>query len=215
MSGSTSASKSMATGGSLELLKEMAAILVAAVALGVVYNSASPLGIRAPTGLVVEPIFPADVTPLSALPTTESDSSIQNETIQALVVPDETAGLHAGMKALPAAVAWREVKPLLAAGKIILVDVRDTQAYALGHIPGAVSLPMDQVKDKLGEFVARYPKSTPLVIYCASVRCQSANAQARVLTREHGYVHVREMPGGYAEWRVSEPQAEPAVAPAP
>jgi rhodanese-related sulfurtransferase len=205
----------MVPGGPWGLLKEMTAILATAVALGVVYNNASPLGVRAPGTLVVEPIFPAEVTPLTALPVTESDSAIQNESIQALVVPDETADLHAGMNALPAAVTWREVKPLLATGKIILVDVRDAQAYALGHIPGAVSLPMDQAKEKLGEFVVRYPKGTPLVIYCASVRCQSANAQARVLTQEHGYVNVREMPGGYAEWRVSEPQAEPAAAPVP
>jgi rhodanese-related sulfurtransferase len=206
---------SMSNDSPLGLLKQMAAILAAAVALGVVYNSASPLGIRAPATVVVDPIFPKEVVPLSALPVTESDSSIQNETIQALVVPDEMAGLHARMKALPAAVTWREVKPLLAKGNITLVDVRDAQAYALGHIPGAVSLPMEQAKEKLGEFVARYPKGTPLVIYCASVRCQSANALARVLAQEHGYVNVREMPGGYAEWRVSEPQTEPAVAPAP
>jgi rhodanese-related sulfurtransferase len=215
MSGGGSMSGSMGNDSPLGLLKQMAAILAAAVALGVVYNSASPLGVRAPATLVIEPIFPAEVTPLSALPVTEGDTSIQNETIQALVVPDETTGLHAGMKALPAAATWREVKPLLATGKIILVDVRDAQAYALGHIPGAVSLPMEQAKEKLGEFVARYPKGTPLVIYCASVRCQSANAQARVLTQDHGYMNVREMPGGYAEWRVNEPQAQPAAAPAP
>jgi rhodanese-related sulfurtransferase len=215
MSGGESTSRSMVIGGPWELLKEMAAILATAVALGVVYNSASPLGVRSPGILVIEPIFPAEVAPLSALYVTESNTSIQNETIQALVVPDETAGLLAGMKALPAAVTWREVKPLLAAEKVILVDVRDAQAYALGHIPGSVSFPMEQAKEKLGEFMSRYPKETPLVIYCASVRCQSANAQARVLTQEHGYVNIREMPGGYAEWRVSEPQAEPAVAPAP
>lgn len=207
--------KRTSAGSTFCLLREMAAILVTAVALGVVYNHASPLGIRAPRTLVVIPHYPEDDTPLHALPVTENDASIQNETIQALVVPDENAGVQSGLSALPPAVTWREVKPLLAAGKVILVDVRDTQAYALGHIPGAVSLPIDQVQQKMGEFTSRYPRNTPLVIYCASVRCHSANAQARVLTKDHGYTDVREMPGGYAEWRISEPQAEPAMSPAP
>ncbi|RBP39038.1 rhodanese-related sulfurtransferase [Roseimicrobium gellanilyticum] len=217
MSGGGGTSKSVGTGrgGTFGLLKEMIALLATAVALGLVYNSASPLGIRVPGTIVVEPIFPEEGTPLSALPATETDPSIHHETIQALVVPDAIAGVHSGIEALPAAVTWREVKPLLASGKIILVDVRDTQAYALGHIPGAVSLPMDQGQEKMSAFLSRYPQGTPLVVYCASVRCQSANAQARVLTREHGYANVREMPGGYAEWRTSEPQAEPAVAPTP
>jgi rhodanese-related sulfurtransferase len=212
---SMSTSKSRGKGGAFGLLREMAALLITAVALGVVYNSASPLGIRVPGTMVVEPIFPEEVTPLSALPVTETDPSVHHETIQALVVPDATARMHPGRDALPTALTWREVKPLLAGGKIILVDVRDTQAYALGHVPGAVSLPMDQGPEKMSVFLARYPKTTPLVLYCASVRCQTANTQARALRGEHGYADVREMPGGYAEWRTSEPQAEPAVTPTP
>jgi rhodanese-related sulfurtransferase len=206
--------KCTGAGSTISLLKEMAAILITAVALGVVYNQASPLGIRVPKTILVAPHFPEE-TSLHALPVTERDPSVRNETVQALVVPDEKAGVPSGLSTLPPAVTWREVKPLLAAGKVILVDVRDSQAYALGHIPGAVSLPMDQVQQKMGEFTSRYPKNTPLVLYCASVQCQSANVQARVLTRNHGYADVREMPGGYAEWRISEPQAAPAGVPTP
>ena len=202
----------MNAGSTFRLLREMSAILLTAVALGVAYNSASPLGVRAPgaSGSHEE-----ESASLSAMPETENDPAIHNETIQALIVPSAESEVQSTLKSLPPAMTWREVKPLLAGGRVVVVDGRDEQAYALGHIPGAVSLPMDQLKEQISSFTARYPKDTPLVIYCASVRCQTANTQARALAEQHGYSNVCEMPGGFAEWRVSEPQADPAVVPAP
>jgi rhodanese-related sulfurtransferase len=191
----------------------MSAILLTAVALGVAYNSASPLGVHTPGSTGARQEEPAS---LAAMPEMENDPAIQNETIQALIVPGgEMGDMPASLKSLPPVMTWREVKPLLASGKIVLVDGRDAEAFALGHIPGAVSLPMDQLQEKVTSFTARYPKDTPLVVYCASVRCQTANTQARTLTGPHGYTNVSEMPGGFAEWRISEPHAEPTVGPPP
>ena len=46
---------------------------------------------------------------------------------------------------------WPEVKAKLARGEIVLVDARDTLAYEAGHIPGAISLPLKMVNEKIGE----------------------------------------------------------------
>jgi rhodanese-related sulfurtransferase len=202
----------MSAGSSFRLLREVSAILLTAVALGVAYNSASPLGVRAPSssGSVQD-----ELAFLGAMPETENDPAIHNETIQALLVPSTTGQPQLTLKRLPPAMTWREVKPLVAGGRIVLVDGRDAESFALGHIPGAVSLPMDQLQEKVSTFTAQYPKETPLVIYCASIRCQTANIQARALAELHGYSNVGGMPGGFAEWRISEPHAEPAMGPPP
>lgn len=48
--------------------------------------------------------------------------------------------------------------------KGVLVDARPAEEYAAGHIPGAISVPADRVKEE----AARLPrdKGAPLLIYC-------------------------------------------------
>ena len=48
--------------------------------------------------------------------------------------------------------------------KGVLVDARPAEEYAAGHIPGAISIPADRVKEE----AARLPKdkATPLIFYC-------------------------------------------------
>jgi rhodanese-related sulfurtransferase len=47
-----------------------------------------------------------------------------------------------------------------------LVDVRSTNEYMAGHLPGAINLPITQIEQ---EIVHRYPnRDTPLILYCAS-----------------------------------------------
>jgi rhodanese-related sulfurtransferase len=44
-----------------------------------------------------------------------------------------------------------EAKAAFDQDKAIFVDVRDTNAYASDHIPGALSIPEDELPDRLGE----------------------------------------------------------------
>ena len=171
---------------------DFAAIFVAALILGVAYNTTSPLGVRA-EGIAAPVIAPA--------PPPLADPALHNETLTAAIIgtslPPETSKLIAAM-------AWAEVKPLLASGEIILVDGRDAVAFEAGHIPGAVSLPLDALKEKIAEFSQQYPKTKPVVTYCGSVGCPIAHLMAAALGGEYGYADVREMPGGYVEWRTAE-----------
>lgn len=164
----------------------MTGIFLTAVCLGAAYNSISPLGIR--TAERVEPV-PA-VAPV--IP----DPALRNETITATLVPTgevpEAAKLIAGL-------SWAEVKPLLAAGKIVLVDAREAAAFETDHIPGAVSLPLRELDEKLAAFVAKVPKTQPVVTFCGNIGCPLAHVLAVRLSTEHGYTDVREMPGGYVE----------------
>ncbi len=137
-----------------------------------------------------------------------SRTALRNETINAAVYTAPVGAAPPSVeKKLLTALPWPAVKSLLAQGQITLVDARDSLAFEAGHIPGAVSLPANALKEKLGEFATRYPKTQPLVIYCASIHCGMAHAEAVVLAEQQGYLDVREMPGGYAEWRLAETKA--------
>ncbi len=48
------------------------------------------------------------------------------------------------------------------ASEFVLLDVRDAEAYAAGHIPGAVSLPLAQLPER----VATLATDKPYVTYC-------------------------------------------------
>jgi len=57
-----------------------------------------------------------------------------------------------------------EFRERLAAGTIVVVDVRSAQAWRSGHIPGALSVPLDTVGARVKELQGR---GKPIVAYCA------------------------------------------------
>jgi 3-mercaptopyruvate sulfurtransferase SseA len=61
-------------------------------------------------------------------------------------------------------IEWGEFKKLYDAGKVVVVDVRGPDAFEAGHIPGARSVPLDQVESRADELKKL---GKPLVFYCA------------------------------------------------
>jgi predicted sulfurtransferase len=57
-----------------------------------------------------------------------------------------------------------EFKTLLSDGTILAIDVRDHQSYINGHIPGAVSMPLETLASHVAELKAA---KKPIVAYCA------------------------------------------------
>ena len=176
-------------------VREMAGIFFAAVCLGVAYNALSPLGVVSSFSSSRRP----DELKLGT--TLKLDAALRNETVTAALV---RTGPVAGPQRLIVSMAWVEVKPLLAAGEIVLVDARDAAAFEADRIPGAVSLPLRMFDEKIAEFSQQYPKTRPVVTYCGSIGCPLGHVLAVRLSAEQGYTDVREMPGGYVEWRAAE-----------
>jgi rhodanese-related sulfurtransferase len=57
-----------------------------------------------------------------------------------------------------------ELKRALDAGQALVIDVRDGRSYADGHLPGSISIPLDQLAQKLA--LLKGSRKT-LVAYCA------------------------------------------------
>ena len=83
----------------------------------------------------------------------------------------------------------------LAAGASVLVDVREPWEWALGHAPGAISLPMSQLEQRHDELPA---DATLLVVCHSGVRSlQVTDALARA-----GY-HAINVDGGMVAWHAA------------
>ena len=91
-------------------------------------------------------------------------------------------------------VTTRELAQRLSAGEIILLDVRPESEFAAGHIAGAQSMPVTQLKGRLDEL----PRNREYVAYCRGPYCVYAD-EAVALLRANGR-KARRFAEGYPEW---------------
>lgn len=85
----------------------------------------------------------------------------------------------------------------LQAGGVTLLDVRPPEEFAQGHLPGAVSVPLDQLEEALGQLST----DLPIVAYCRGPYCVlSVEAVARL--RARGLQALR-LEDGYPEWKAA------------
>jgi DNA-binding transcriptional ArsR family regulator len=96
-----------------------------------------------------------------------------------------------------AQIAADEVRTRLEAGNIILLDVRPTVEFDAGHLPGAHSIPIDELSQRLDEL----PSDILIVTYCRGPLCVYAD-QALDLIIASGRQGAR-LDTGVAEWRLA------------
>jgi ArsR family transcriptional regulator len=88
-----------------------------------------------------------------------------------------------------------QVKRLLDEGQsVVLVDLRPEEGFQQGHLPGARSLPLRQLRRRYGEI----PSTRPVVLYCACPP-EELTAAFRFLSDE-GYRNVRVLEDGFPGW---------------
>ena len=85
-------------------------------------------------------------------------------------------------------VYWRELRDIEMENKFLL-DVRTQDEFALGSLPGAVNIPLDELRDRMSEL----PKDRMIYTFCA-VGLRGYLAY-RILT-QHGFDKVRNLSGG-------------------
>ncbi len=78
----------------------------------------------------------------------------------------------------------------------VILDVRSAKEYSQGHVPGAVNLPYEQLRNRLAALPEE--RNTELVIYCYSGR---RAAIARRILLALGYTHVKDLDGHWRAWR--------------
>jgi DNA-binding transcriptional ArsR family regulator/rhodanese-related sulfurtransferase len=81
--------------------------------------------------------------------------------------------------------------------ELVILDVRPALEYAQGHIPGARSMPIDELKTRLTEL----SPAQEIVAYCRGPYCVFADEAVETLVA-HGY-QARRMREGYPDWKLA------------
>ena len=92
-----------------------------------------------------------------------------------------------------------EVLAVPAAGQPFLLDVRTPQEFASGHIPGAVNIPVDDLRSRMGEL----PRDRKIAAYCQVG--QRGYLATRIL-QQNGFA-ASNIGGGYKTYKLFQPTA--------
>jgi rhodanese-related sulfurtransferase len=89
---------------------------------------------------------------------------------------------------------------------IVVIDARTQEAYARGHVPGAISLPYRKIDSSTTSGI---PRDKILVTYCDGVQC-NASTKAALRLAALGF-HVKEMLDGIKGWKLEGYPVEETV----
>jgi len=87
-----------------------------------------------------------------------------------------------------------EFKKMVDTKSALIVDVRTTEEFSEGHIPGAINI--DVNSPKFLKEIKKLPKTKPLALYCKSGR-RSHQAATKIATR--GFI-IYELNNGFTDW---------------
>lgn len=92
-------------------------------------------------------------------------------------------------------VAGEELLRRVRSGGVTVLDVRPAEEYRAAHVPGAVSIPVSELRERLREL----PKDREIVAYCRGPYCVMA-IEAVELLRKKGF-RAHRMEQGVVDWR--------------
>jgi len=79
--------------------------------------------------------------------------------------------------------------------RFVLVDGRSQEDYDQKHLPGAVNIPLEDIKS----YADRLDKNEEIVTYCGGFQCPVSTEAAKVFMGL-GFRNVRDYKGGIQEW---------------
>ena len=120
---------------------------------------------------------------------------------------DDLAAAYLGDRTRLQQVGRDELAERIAAGEVVVVDVRPTAEYAAGHIAGARSIPIDV----LAAHLRTLPADVEVVAYCRGPYCVYADEAVRILRRRRR--RARRLEDGFPEWRRAGLPVEVGAAP--
>lgn len=103
-------------------------------------------------------------------------------------------------------VSLKELRRLMREGDVTVIDVRPAEEYEAGHIPGARSIPVGELRRRLREI----PRGREVVAYCRGRYCVYA-LEAVTLLRKQGY-RARRAAEGVPGWREAGLRVEEGTA---
>ena len=94
-------------------------------------------------------------------------------------------------------VSITELVGMLKAESVTLLDVRPAEEFALGHLPGALNIPAEELERRLGDL----PADAEIVAYCRGPYCV-LSSEAVTALRARG-MQARRLEAGFPEWKAA------------
>lgn len=127
------------------------------------------------------PVLPTEVSPVSAIASADPAEAVEHFS-RLLSLETDCWDVHAALTNK--------------SDDFVLLDVRGPQAYAAGHVPGAVNLPHARITARN---LQSYPEKTLFVVYCNGPHCNGADRAALNLAKLGR--RVKKMIGGVEGWK--------------
>jgi rhodanese-related sulfurtransferase/DNA-binding transcriptional ArsR family regulator len=102
---------------------------------------------------------------------------------------------HFGARSQPAAVGMRDLLGRIRSRDVIVLDARPANEYEAGHITGAISVPIDELQERLRSL----PRDKEYVAYCRGPYCVYADRAVELLLKSRR--RARRLVEGFPEWR--------------
>jgi rhodanese-related sulfurtransferase/predicted transcriptional regulator len=119
---------------------------------------------------------------------------------------DELAAAYLGDRNRLERIGRVELAERIAAGDVVVIDVRPAAEHAAGHITGARSIPIDELAAKVKDL----PPGVEVVAYCRGPYCVFADDAVRLLRRRRR--NARRLQDGFPEWRIAQYPTETGLA---
>lgn len=87
-----------------------------------------------------------------------------------------------------------EAEQLIANGNLVIIDVRDPESFANGHIESAIQLSVADMKD----FCQATPKQQAILLYCYHGISSQAVGQ---YLQDQGFLTIYSLAGGFEKWQ--------------
>ena len=94
-------------------------------------------------------------------------------------------------------VSRKELLRRMRKGRVTVIDTRPQEEFAAGHLPGALSLPLSELKRRVREL----PRDQEIVAYCRGPYCV-LSYEAVAELRKRGFKALR-LEDGYPEWKAA------------
>lgn len=97
-------------------------------------------------------------------------------------------------------VSVEEAKAIFESRSATFVDARPREFFDLGHIEGALSLPMEDFENRFDEVMANISPDATIITYCDGDSCALSKELAEALLAK-GFLHVRVLLNGWTKWQ--------------
>ncbi len=93
-----------------------------------------------------------------------------------------------------------KVYEIVTGNAMVVLDVRPGFSYEEGHLPGALSFPLDEFDQRIDRLLALVTKESPVLVYCSGFHCTDSHTFADQLMAM-GFSKVLVYGGGFEQWQ--------------